>query len=105
MSHHKYAKLATFKVAYQTFRDSRPGLRHVMDVDLRGYLTHNLETGARLAAENEVKVHDKNMARTLSKISPNEKGPMRFFGKNKRPFMAATIKTFMRESYELATSD
>ena len=64
MSHHKYAKLATFKVAYQTFRDSRPGLRHVMDVDLRGYLTHNLETGARLAAENEVKVHDKNMART-----------------------------------------
>ena len=74
------------------------------DVDLGGYLTRNLAAGARLAAENEMEVHDKNTARTyelrliaLEKFAKREGDNAVLFGENKRPFMAATIKTFMRE--------
>ena len=74
------------------------------DVDLSSYLASNLTAGARLAAENEMQVHEEKTARTyelrliaLEKFARQEGDNAVLFGENKRPFMAATIKTFLRE--------
>ena len=74
------------------------------DVDLSGYLASNLTAGTRLAAENEMQVDEEKTARTyelrliaLEKFARQEGDNAVLFGENKRPFMAATIKTFLRE--------
>ena len=74
------------------------------DVDLSGYLASNLTAGTHLAAENEMQVDEEKTARTyelrliaLEKFARQEGDNAVLFGENKRPFMAATIKTFLRE--------
>ena len=74
------------------------------DVDLSGYLASNLTAGTRLAAKNEMQVDEEKTARTyelrliaLEKFARQEGDNAVLFGENKRPFMAATIKTFLRE--------
>ena len=74
------------------------------DVDLSGYLASNLTAGTCLPAENEMQVDEEKTARTyelrliaLEKFARQEGDNAVLFGENKRPFMAATIKTFLRE--------
>ena len=73
-------------------------------VDLGGYLPENLAAGAWLAAANEVEIHDPKTARiyelrlmALERFAKREGDNAVLFGENERPFMAATIKTFLHE--------
>ena len=69
-------------------------------------LAPNLVAGARLAAENESQDLDEKTARTyklrliaLEKFTAENGDDAVLFGENKRPFLAATVQTFMRECF------
>lgn len=69
-------------------------------------LAPNLVAGARLAAENESQALDEKTARTyelrliaLEKFAAENGDDAVLFGENKRPFLAATVQTFMRECF------
>lgn len=72
--------------------------------DVGSLLASNLAAGARLAAENESQAHDEKTSRTyelrlmsLEKFAKENGDDAVLFGPNKRPFLAATIQTYMRK--------
>ena len=72
--------------------------------DVGSLLASNLAAGARLAAENESQAHDEKTSRTyelrlmsLEKFAEENGDDAVLFGPNKRPFLAATIQTYMRK--------
>ena len=72
--------------------------------DIGSLLASNLAAGARLAAENETQAHDEKTSRTyelrlmaLEKFAECNGDDAVLFGPNKRPFLAATIQTYMRK--------
>lgn len=72
--------------------------------DIGNLLASNLAAGARLAAENETQAHDEKTSRTyklwlmsLEKFAEENGDGAVLFGPNKRPFLAATIQTYMRK--------
>ena len=74
------------------------------DVDISKYMLSNLSAGVRLAGKNEVAVLDEKTTHTyelclirLEQFAKQENDPAVLFGSNKRPFLPATIKTFMRK--------
>ena len=69
-------------------------------------LASNLVAGARLAAKNESQALDEKTGRTnelrliaLEKFAAENGDDAVLFGENKRPFLAATVQTFMREFF------
>ena len=71
--------------------------------DIGSLLSSNLAAGARLAAENESQAHDEKTSRTyelqfmsLERFAQQNGDDAVLFGPNKRPFLAATIQTYMR---------
>ena len=72
--------------------------------DIGSLISSNLAAGARLAAKNESQAHDEKTSRTyelrlisLEQFAQKNGDDAVLFGPNKRPFLAATIQTFMRE--------
>ena len=72
--------------------------------DIGSFLSSNLAAGARLAAENECQAHDEKTSRTyelrlmsLEQFAQQNGDDPVLFGPSKRPFLAATIQTYMRE--------
>lgn len=72
--------------------------------DIGSLLSTNLAAGARLAAENENQAHDEKTSRTyelrlmaLEQFAQSNGDNAVLFGPNKRPFLAATIQTYMRK--------
>ena len=64
----------------------------------------NLAEGARLPAKNESQALDEKTARTyelrfitLEEFAKKNRDDAVLFGSNKRPFLAATLQTFMRK--------
>ncbi|KAL9963198.1 hypothetical protein ACROYT_G032376 [Oculina patagonica] len=73
------------------------------DEDIGSLIPSNLAAGARLAAQNESQAHDEKTSRTyelrlmaLEQFAEKEGDDAVLFGPNKRPFLAATIQTFMQ---------
>ncbi|XP_074608736.1 uncharacterized protein LOC141863159 [Acropora palmata] len=71
--------------------------------DIGSLLCSNLAAGARLAAENESQAHDEKTSRTyelrlmsLERFAQQNGDDAVLFGANKRPFLAATIQTYMQ---------
>lgn len=74
------------------------------DGEVSSLLAPNLVAGARLAAKNESQALDEKTARTyelrlmaLEKFAAENGDNAVLFGENKRPFLAATVQTFMRK--------
>lgn len=74
------------------------------DVDITGFIAPNLAAGARLAAKNRAQALDEKTARTyelrliaLEQFAASNGDDAVLFGENKRPFLAATIQTYMRK--------
>ena len=74
------------------------------DTDLSGLIGANLAAGAKLAAKNRTEALDEKTARTyelrliaLEEFAAQNGDDAVLFGENKRPFMAATIQTYMRK--------
>ena len=65
--------------------------------DVGSLLASNLAAGTRLAAENESQAHDEKMSRTYELWLMSLEKFAVLFGPNKRPFLAATIQTYMRK--------
>ena len=72
--------------------------------DIGSFLSSNLAAGARLAAENESQAHDEKTSRTyelrlmsLEQFAQQNGDDAVLFGPSKRPFLAATIQTYMRK--------
>ena len=76
------------------------------EVDISGLIAPNLAAGARLAAKNESQALDEKTSRTyelrliaLEQFAAQNGDDAILFGPNKRPFLAATLQTFMRKYY------
>ena len=76
------------------------------EVDISSLIAPNLAAGARLAAENQSQALDEKTARTyelrliaLENFAKTNGDDAVLFGPNKRPFLAATIQTFMRKYF------
>ena len=76
--------------------------------DIGSLLSSNLAAGARLAAENESQAHDEKTSRTyelrlmsLEQFAQQNGDDAVLFGPDKRPFLAATIQTYMRKFVSL----
>ena len=74
------------------------------DIDISEMIAPNLAAGARLAAKNESQALDEKTARTyelrlitLEEFAKKNGDDAVLFGSNKRPFLAATLQTFMRK--------
>ena len=74
------------------------------DIDIFEVIAQNLVAGARLAAKNESQALDEKTARTyklrlitLEEFAKKNGDDAVLFGSNKRPFLAATLQTFMRK--------
>ena len=74
------------------------------DIDISGLIGPNIAAGARLAAKNRAKALDERTARTyelrliaLEQFASDNGDDAVLFGENKRPFMTATIQTYMRK--------
>lgn len=74
------------------------------DIDISGLIGPNIAAGARLAAKNRSEALDEKTARTyelrlmaLETFASENGDDAILFGENKRPFMAATIQTYMRK--------
>ena len=74
------------------------------DEAVSSLIAPNLLAGARLAAKNESHALDPTTARTyelrliaLEKFVAENRDDAVLYGENKRPFLAATVQTFMRE--------
>ena len=72
--------------------------------DINNLLSSNLAAGARLAKEDESQSHDKRTSRScelwvmsLEQFAEKNGDDAMLFGPNKRPFLAATIQTYMRK--------
>ena len=72
--------------------------------DIGSFLSSNLAAGARLAAENESQAHDEKTSGTyelrlmsLEQFAQQNGDDAVLFGPSKRPFLAATIQTYMRK--------
>ena len=72
--------------------------------DIGSFLSFNLAAGARLAAENESQAHDEKTSQTydlrlmsLEQFAQQNGHDAVLFGPSKRPFLAATIQTYMRK--------
>jgi len=79
--------------------------------DIGSLLSANLAAGARLAAKNETQAHDEKTSRTyelrlmsLERFAQQNGDDAVLFGPNKRPFLAATIQTYMRKFVSLYLS-
>ena len=75
-------------------------------VDISGLIVPNLAAGARLAAKNESQALDEETSRTyelwliaLEQFVAQNGDDANLFSPNKRPFLAATLQTFMHEYY------
>ena len=78
------------------------------EVDISGLIAPNLAAGARLAAENQSQALDEKTARTyelrliaLENFATANGDDAILFGPDKRPFLAATIQTYMRKFFFL----
>ena len=76
--------------------------------DIGSLLSSNLAAGARLAAENESLAHDEKTSQTyelrlvsLEQFAQQNGEDAVLFGPDKRPFLAATIQTYMRKFVSL----
>ena len=76
------------------------------EIDISRLIAPNLAAGARLAAKNESQALDKKTSRTyqlrlmaLEEFAVQNGDDAILFGRNKRPFLAATLQTFMRKYY------
>jgi len=76
------------------------------DFSLDGLLSENLAAGAKLAAKNRSEALDEKTARTyelrlmkLEKFAEENGDDAVLFGHGKRPFLAATIQTFLRKYF------
>ena len=76
------------------------------EVDISGLIAPNLAAGARLAAKNESQALVEKTSRTyelrlmaLEKFAAQNGDDAILFGPGKRPFLAATLQTFMRKYY------
>lgn len=76
------------------------------EVDISGLIAPNLAAGARLAAKNESQALDEKTSRTYElwlialEEFPSQNGDDAIlFGPDKRPFLAATLQTFMRKYF------
>ena len=74
------------------------------DVDIGPLIAPNLAAGARLAAKNQCQALDEKTARTyelrliaLENFAKANGDDAVLFGPSKRPFLAATMQTFMRK--------
>jgi len=74
------------------------------DTDISSLLGANLLAGARLAAKNRSEALHESTARTyelkllaLEDFALKNEDDALLFGENKRPFMAATIQTYLRK--------
>jgi hypothetical protein len=74
------------------------------DVDISSLIGQNLAAGARLAAKNRAEALDEKTARTyelrliaIEEFAASNGDDAVLFGESKRPFLAATIQTFMRK--------
>ena len=74
--------------------------------EVSSLMASNLVAGARLAARNESQALDEKTARTyelrliaLEKFAMENGDDAVLFGENKRPFLAATVQTFMRKCF------
>jgi len=75
-------------------------------VDISSLISPNLAAGARLAAENQCQALDEKTARTyelrliaLENFAMANGDGAVLFGPDKRPFLAATIQTYMRKCF------
>ena len=78
------------------------------EVDISSLIAPNLAAGARLAAENQSQALDEKTARTyelrlitLENFAMANGDDAVLFGPNKRPFLAATIQTYMRMCFKV----
>ena len=76
------------------------------ELDIRPLVSENLAAGARLAAENQSQSLVEGTARTyelrliaLEKFARENGDDAILFGPNKRPFLAATIQTYLRKYF------
>ena len=76
--------------------------------DIGSLLSSNLAAGERLAAENESQAHDEKTSRTyelrlmsLERFAQQNGDDAVLFGANKKPFLVATIQTYMRKFVSL----
>ena len=76
--------------------------------DVGSLLSSYLAASARLAAENKSQAHDEKMGQTyefrlmsLEQFSQQNGDDAVLFGPSKRPFLAATIQTYMRKFVSL----
>ena len=76
--------------------------------DIGSLLSSYLAASARLAAENKSQAHDEKMGQTyefrlmsLEQFSQQNGDDAVLFGPSKRPFLAATIQTYMRKFVSL----
>ena len=70
------------------------------EVDISGLIAPNLAAGARIAAKNESQALDEKTSRTYElRLAAQNGDDAILFGPNKRPFLAATLQTFMRKYY------
>ena len=72
------------------------------DIDISEMIASNLAAGARLAAKNESQALDEKTTRTyelqlitLEEFAKKNGDDVVLFSPNKRPFLAATLQTFM----------
>ena len=97
----------------QNFRGRSPNiLRYIEscgnEEDIGSLLSSNLAAGARLAAENESQAYDEKKSGTyelrlmsLEQFSQQNGDDAVLFGTSKRPFLAATIQTYVRKFVSL----
>lgn len=74
------------------------------DTNISLFLSQNLAAGAKLAAKNRTEALDQKTARTyelrliaLERFAAENGDDAVLFGPNKRPFLAATVQTFLRK--------
>ena len=74
------------------------------EIEVSLMMAPNLLAGARLAARNESQALDEKTARTyelrliaLENFAMENGDDAVLFGENKRPYLAATVQTFMRK--------
>lgn len=80
------------------------------EVDISPLIAPNLAAGARLAAKNQSQALDEKTARTyelrliaLKEFAKSNGDDAVLFGPNKRPFLVATIQTYMRKLFFVLT--
>jgi len=109
----QYSRMALRKTYKRNFKGNSPNVLRFIenggnDFCLDGLVSENLAAGAKLAAKNRSEALDEKTSRTyerrlmtLEKFAFENGDDTVWFGPGKRPFLAATIQTFLREYYVL----